>query len=749
MIEFDSVVFEAKLSGSWVDITTDVLHNPSPRWNVGKMDSSILNRVGQAESLSFWLKNGTNTSGGLAGYYSPGHANCRSGWQPGVEVRLSFTYDGDPVPFYKYHGWILPDGIRVTPGQKSERNVEVSCLGFMGLAERHQLNLMTITTDKTMEQVAALVLANMNKSPDATDYGNGESVFPSVFDTTTPQTTASAEFNKIAISEPGWIYTKGDRVGGSTFVTKGRYGFANVANTVLPVPTASCDSLQFQDDDYLQFQDNSYLTLNDITAATFADAMLEGAEVSWGGQIGNKVRSSSYPRRVDAAATTVLWELEQATEIKAGETKTIRGRYRDPAGGASYVNGMDMVTPVASPAADYDYFADGAADGSGADMTSDLTVAVIKGAAETEFTLTNGHATDSLYIGGDAGRFRIRGRGIYHYDTVDTVFEDATSQDTYGVTEINLDMKYQDDAAVADAFGRYVLNMLKNPFGNFERIPILANKDAISMAAFLYMEPGARAAFSETQSGLTGDFFVMGYEAELIAGKYVMWYPVVIPAVQMENDLALWEFSEDFPNNALSSLVANSPINNGSNIAYAGATIDGHVGIREFKSHASTADSGARLASNLYPWIEVGTQCSCIFNVRNANTEAMIGLYSNLTFGTYRTVFNIAPSTLALTGESGAGTSFSTTATSYTLSTDTWYRAIWTVNKDAASIGFKLYSDAGALLWSDTVTANIPEGYAGAMQPRVNVVYDGSPSGVTSLLYCDFFGYRTAPSLAE
>jgi hypothetical protein len=57
--------------------------------------------------------------------------------------------------------------------------------------------------------------------------------------------------------------------------------------------------------------------------------------------------------------------------------------------------------------------------------------------------------------------------------------------------------------------------------------PILANKTGESLYSFLALEPGTRALFAESQTGLSNEFFINGYEAEIIAGKYVIWSPVL------------------------------------------------------------------------------------------------------------------------------------------------------------------------------------------------------------------------------
>lgn len=66
------------------------------------------------------------------------------------------------------------------------------------------------------------------------------------------------------------------------------------------------------------------------------------------------------------------------------------------------------------------------------------------------------------------------------------------------------------------------------------------------------------------------------------------------------------------------------------------------------------------------------------------------------------------PSTGALVGKTSSNSTRSTTGTSYTVTAATWYRARITVNSNATSVTFALYNEAGTLLWSDTLTTNIP-----------------------------------------
>lgn len=50
----------------------------------------------------------------------------------------------------------------------------------------------------------------------------------------------------------------------------------------------------------------------------------------------------------------------------------------------------------------------------------------------------------------------------------------------------------------------------------------------------------------------------------------------------------------------------------------------------------------------------------------------------------------------------------SQTATSFTITANTWYRAKVVVNSTATQVDFYLYDSTGALLWTDLLTTNIP-----------------------------------------
>ena len=61
-----------------------------------------------------------------------------------------------------------------------------------------------------------------------------------------------------------------------------------------------------------------------------------------------------------------------------------------------------------------------------------------------------------------------------------------------------------------------------------------------------------------------------------------------------------------------------------------------------------------------------------------------------------------------LVGKTSNNSARSTTATSYALAINTWYKLTITMNADATVATFAVHSEAGALLWTDTLNTNIP-----------------------------------------
>ena len=519
MIDFDSwtiAVYNTTL-GSWISVTDDVRQNPKPRWNRGIMSNRPDDRVGNPGYFTFSLDNSSNNSAGLAGYYSPGHANCWGGWTTGLPVVLYFTFENRN--YYKYFGRIIPAGIIVDPGNLGPRKVDVTCGDFMYRSQNHELDHLEFAQARNITYVVNAVNDNMPIKPLKADIATGIEVFPTVFDMSYLRTTAANEYLKSAMSEFAFTYVKGDTTGGETLVVENRATRVTKAVTQLSLPNSECTVIALDEDgNNIQDEDGVDVFLEASQAASFDNTQLEGMTVSYGKKMANRINAYVYPRKVVASAT--LYSLNKSFEIKAGETLTdIRVSYRDPDNLAVIVSGINMVTPVRTT----HYTATAAEDGTGADMDANLTVTVVYGTEGATYTASNNHATDSLWV----QTMTAIGDGVYTYSSIQSTRNDKTSQVIHGVVPMSLDFKYLSDVRKAQLFSDYVLGKEAYPRTTINKFPIEANADSMRLTGFLQLEPGEKATFIEDQSGVNGDYFIMGYDAEIIGGRYVRWYPVL------------------------------------------------------------------------------------------------------------------------------------------------------------------------------------------------------------------------------
>lgn len=84
---------------------------------------------------------------------------------------------------------------------------DVTVVDYIDKLATHELQLPAFAQNKKMEEVVALIIANMPVAPNATDYGTGQDTFATVFDTTRSTTRALTEVAKVTQSELGmtWV----------------------------------------------------------------------------------------------------------------------------------------------------------------------------------------------------------------------------------------------------------------------------------------------------------------------------------------------------------------------------------------------------------------------------------------------------------------------------------------------------------------------------------------------------------------
>lgn len=543
MEQFTSIKVECYINSAWADITADVLQVPAPRVSgMGIMGNTILDRTGDAGTFTFSLNNSNRNSASTLGYYTPEGVNKRTGWQPGLPVRLSFAYDG--YSRYKYYGVIDNDGIKVVPGQYKERRVDVKCSNWMRKAANHTLALLQYQTNFRADQGIQCVLDNMPFQPQRTTLGIGATTFPTVFDITKTNSKALGEISKLVMSGLDYGFIRASDVTGEEFVFMPRATWVAKASSATSFPaknsdftdsilneTGGTDDILLETGDRLLLEHAYTANFNTSDRDNFTDLKL-----SYGKNMANHVVMKTYPRTVDASSV-VLWSLETPITIAAAETLTeTRGTYVDPNSGNSKVNGINMVTPVATT--DYQMFDN--ADGTGTDRTANLTVVAEYGTSEVRYTLTSA-AAGTAYI----TKLQARGTGVYIYDPAEKVYDSTTQQTTYGVMPLTVDMPYLDgvtnlytisDKTYTAFFNGGLGTQLDKPMMTVDKVTFNVNKNARLMLAFLFLEPSDTLNLYETVSDDGGastyvywlsNWYITGYDFEIVDGKYVNWSPAL------------------------------------------------------------------------------------------------------------------------------------------------------------------------------------------------------------------------------
>jgi len=361
--------------------------------------------------------------------------------------------------------------ITPAPGQYQQRETLVEFVDWLDDAAITTISGVETQLSKRADEILTALLAGASTVPEATSFDAGDSTFTYALDNLQDERTRLlSAFSTLAQSEGGFIYLVGD----GTLTFKKRTARASIVTS----------------------------------EATFNETM-QGLSVRRSREdVINRVLVTIHPRRIDAAATTVLWSLNvenNTAEVLPGQTVTFMGQYGDPLDGNARCGGTDMVNPVATT----DYTMNAQADGGGADLTADfsvtpsaLTSSTGVGANGVRWSVTNNGA-----VTGYITLLRIRGKGIYDTTPVVSTAEDAASIASYGERLVQVDMPYQDDPAVGAGFAAFLLNLYSTPTARPTSVHLRCSSDTLLNLALAW-DIGTRFTIQETQTGADTDVFI-------------------------------------------------------------------------------------------------------------------------------------------------------------------------------------------------------------------------------------------------
>jgi hypothetical protein len=184
-----------------------------------------------------------------------------------------------------------------------------------------------------------------------------------------------------------------------------------------------------------------------------------------------------------------------------------------------------------------------------------------------------------------------------------------------------------------------------------------------------------------------------------------------------------------------------------SGIAIASGTINAPNAGRVTASHpgqvrlrsSTTTNSGYTVALNTAQILLGGGEVfECIWmpEVFTATTTRMGFLDTSSSADAADGAYIEIDSAGVATGKTATANTRSSTGTTYTLTVATWYRSRVTVNAGATSITFEIFNDSGTLLWTDTLTTNIPTATGRETGAAINTTNSGVVA--TDLIHLDY-----------
>ena len=449
-------------SDAWIDLSPDVLATEGMRWRRGMGGSGPLDRVATTGTLAFALRNDAGNSGGLQSWYSPGATVCRSGWTHGIPIRLVAEWDGQYWPLWRGKiRTINPGG-----GRYLGRPVFVTAQDYMNdLAEKRTRNvvLQVSQTDDVLVQ-ALLDAMPADAQPVGVDLDTGIDTIPYAFDTVGAGANAMGLLSDICTTTFGFLFINRE----GRLVYRNRLSLANEPSLY-------------------------NLTDSELLAPRAEDFVVPSSLDS----VFNRVRITLHPKILGATATDVLYASPAAVLIAAGTTVSVWGSYADPENVLHLIGGLDHVVPLVAYT---DYEARENVDGSGADLTGNISITTTPFASTAFFEIENTGGVDAyLVTSAGAPLLQLRGRTVS--DIAPLTVESYIAR-AYGDRALDIDQPLQASTLRAQLEATYLRNQYSVLAHQVERIPVNPDYSSALKAICLALEIGQILTLSETVTGI-------------------------------------------------------------------------------------------------------------------------------------------------------------------------------------------------------------------------------------------------------
>lgn len=481
----DSFAVEADLGAGYVDITADINMQARIVAEGGIRSPQFIDLLASSGRMVFQLDNTSSNSGAVYGYYTPGHANARAGWDEGVPIRLKIVHNS--ITTYKWQGWVTR--VEPTVGQFRRPVVNVTAEDWLGVAARTGLKQQALQLNKRADEVITDVVDDMDLQPVSRSLAVGQETFTQALDSDRDERdTVYSVFSKLTRSEIGRVFMTQDSTGGGV----------------------------------LRFEDRHYRLLTDSgdRLITF-DNTMDDMQVEYRREsIYNEIRVKTFPRNI-GLVPEILADLTNKPSIQPGSTLTLTLNYRDPQQQAQRISGKDMIAPV-SDSDNTDYIFGSVNDGVTDDLDSDITLTVAFGANSALVSMEN-TGTQAAFV----NKLQLRGTAIRLFDPIIAEASDSDSVALRGRITLDFDMPYQQDPLEGESFANYLRDQLATPKKRVARLMFLANKDQDMLEAAVRGNVSSRFRIQEGQSAIAQDYFINAWKMTIgIGGRVDMeWIP--------------------------------------------------------------------------------------------------------------------------------------------------------------------------------------------------------------------------------
>lgn len=466
-------------TGVWTSLRADIARSMRFAFRRGMGGSGPLDRVATTGRLEFGLRNHARNSGATQGWYSPNHANVRTGWTRNIPVRVVATYAGADSTLWR--GKV--DAIDPVPGKYGEQVVRVTAYDAMQELADTDVRSVSAQVEKTEVECLQAIIAAMPTAnqPVATSYDTALDTFPYALYNVSGGVKAMTACVDVIDSTQGFLYIKAD------------------------------GTLRYE---------NRHTRATKASDFTFDETTLDGIVVPTDlRNVYNDIHAIIHP--LTTTAGTVLCAITSAIYVEPSQTKDVFLNYSDPNNRDRLIGASAFTTPLV---AGTDYSGNSAEDGSGTDQTANLSVSVSTFAASAKFSVTNNGAA-RIYLVNGSGTPLLQLRGTALFDNGPQTYRGGT-----GNRVLQVDLKYSDDAVRAQDLADYLDSQYSNIADQVDAFHFNPQRSDALMRQALTTEIGDVKTVAETMTGISAvDVAVQAIEMEITPGDWLMCRFVTAP----------------------------------------------------------------------------------------------------------------------------------------------------------------------------------------------------------------------------